>query len=247
MAVEALVRWDHPRLGVLPPSAFVRMAEATNLIRPLTERVLRSALEQVALWQQQGIDLSVAVNISPQVLIDPIFTDRVRTALRSAGVQPDRLKLEVTESALMSDPETARAVLGELETLGCRISIDDFGTGYSSLAYLADLPVSEVKIDRSFVTRMGTESSERIIVSSTIDLAHHLRMRAVAEGVEDWSLLPELEALGCDSAQGYAISHPLPADDATRWLTGFRTMIGLERAVTSSEPSAPVPSLGRAA
>ncbi|MHB1834803.1 MAG: putative bifunctional diguanylate cyclase/phosphodiesterase [Solirubrobacteraceae bacterium] len=244
VAVEALVRWDHPRLGVLPPSAFVRMAEATNLIRPLTERVLRSALEQIAAWQHAGIELSVAVNISPQVLIDPIFTERVRAALRRADVRPDRLKLEVTESALMSDPETARDVLTELQALGCQISIDDFGTGYSSLAYLADLPVCEVKIDRSFVSRMGTESSERIIVSSTIELAHHLRMRAVAEGVEDWSTLPELEALGCDSAQGYAISHPLPADYATRWLRAFP---GLELTTGGGDPTGAVPALGRAA
>ncbi len=231
LAVEALVRWNHPRLGVLPPSSFVRMAESTNLIKPLTQRVMEIALLQVADWHALGLDISVAVNISAQVLVDQSFTEQVVTALRRAAVRPERLKLEVTESALMSDPVTARTVLRELEALGVEISIDDFGTGYSSLAYLADLPVSEVKIDRSFVSRMSAGSSEKIIVNSTIDLAHHLQLRAVAEGVEDWSMLPELEALGCDAAQGYAISHPLAGPDATRWLLDFRTMAGFERAI----------------
>jgi len=243
MAVEALVRWDHPRLGVLPPSSFVRMAEATNLIKPLTQRVMEVALLQVADWHAIGLDLSVAVNISAQVLVDHSFTQQVVAALRRTGVSPHRLKLEVTESALMSDPVTARTVLRELEALGCEISIDDFGTGYSSLAYLADLPVSEVKIDRSFVSRMSEGSSEKIIVNSTIDLAHHLQLRAVAEGVEDWSILPELEALGCDAAQGYAISHPLAGADATRWLLDFRAGSEPRRDVAS--PAARV--IGQAA
>jgi diguanylate cyclase (GGDEF)-like protein len=231
LAVEALVRWDHPRLGVLPPSSFVRMAEATNLIKPLTQRVLEIALRQIADWSAIGLDISAAVNRSAQVLVDQSFSDHVLAALRRAGVPPQRLKLEVTESVLMSDPVTARTVLRELEALGCEISIDDFGTGYSSLAYLADLPVSEVKIDQSFVSRMSDGSSEKIIVNSTIDLAHHLQLRAVAEGVEDWALLPELEALGCDAAQGFAISHPLAGPDATRWLLEFPTMAGFERAI----------------
>jgi diguanylate cyclase (GGDEF)-like protein len=235
VAVEALVRWDHPRLGVLPPSSFVRMAEATNLIKPLTQHVMEIALLQLADWQALGLDLAVAVNISPQVLVDQSFTEQVVAALGAADVPPDRLKLEVTESALMSDPVTARTVLRQLEALGIEISIDDFGTGYSSLAYLADLPVSEVKIDRSFVSRMGVGSSGQIIVNSTIDLAHHLGLRAVAEGVEDRELLPALEKLGCDAAQGFAISHPLEALEATRWLLDARGTRRLE------------PALGRAA
>jgi diguanylate cyclase (GGDEF)-like protein len=243
MAVEALVRWDHPRLGVLPPSSFVRMAEATNLIKPLTQRVMEIALLQIADWHAIGLDISVAVNISAQVLVDQSFTQQVVAALRRTGVAPQCLKLEVTESALMSDPVTARTVLRELEALGCEISIDDFGTGYSSLAYLADLPVAEVKIDRSFVTRMSEGSSEKIIVNSTIDLAHHLGLRAVAEGVEDWAMLAELQALGCDAAQGYAISHALAGPDATRWLVDFRSSSGLRRAVAPS----PVRAIGQAA
>ena len=231
--VEALVRWDHARLGILPPGSFVRMAEQTNLIRPLTHRVIDLALHQVAEWRALGLDVGVAVNISPQVLVDRSFTGHVMAALRQAQVPPARLKLEVTESALMSDPVTARTVLQELDRVGVEISIDDFGTGYSSLAYLADLPVSEVKIDRSFVSRMAGGSSEAIIVNSTITLAHHLGLRAVAEGVEDEAMLPELEALGCDAAQGYAISRPLDGADATRWLLA-RQSAALTASRTSS-------------
>jgi EAL domain-containing protein (putative c-di-GMP-specific phosphodiesterase class I) len=217
-SAEALVRWNHPRLGLLLPGEFMRIADQSNLIKPLTTQVISLALTQVAHWRALGIDTSVAVNISPQVLVDRSFTQQVLAALRRAAVPPALLKLEVTESALMSDPVTARTVLRELDAVGIEISIDDFGTGYSSLAYLADLPVSEVKIDQSFVSRMASHASEKIIVNSTIDLAHHLGLRAVAEGVEHPGLLAELEALGCDAAQGFAISRPLPGPEATRWL-----------------------------
>jgi diguanylate cyclase (GGDEF)-like protein len=218
LALEALVRWEHPNLGLLRPKSFVNVAERTNLIKPLTDKVIELALHQVSIWAELGLDVTVAVNISAQVLVDHEFTHRVMTALAKAAVAPQALKLEVTESGLMADPVTAREVLQDLDRLGVAISIDDFGTGYSSLAYLADLPVSEVKIDQSFVSRMADGSSETIIVNSTIDLAHHLDLRAVAEGVEDASMLAELEALGCDAAQGYAISQPMTAADATNWL-----------------------------
>jgi diguanylate cyclase (GGDEF)-like protein len=217
-SVEALVRWQHPQLGLLPPAAFLEMTEHANLIKPLTQRVLDLALRQTAKWADLGIELTMAVNVSPGVLIDEQFPGQVLDALRRAGVPPSRLKLEVTESALMSDPEAAHQVLLELSNLGIEISIDDFGTGYSSLAYLADLPVSEVKIDRSFVGRMGSRSKEGIIVNSTIDLAHNLGLRAIAEGVEEIGLIADLKTLGCDAAQGFAISHPLPTNDATDWL-----------------------------
>jgi diguanylate cyclase (GGDEF)-like protein len=228
-AVEALVRWEHPDLGLLGPASFISMAEHTNLIKPLTQRVIDQSLAQAAQWSRIGLDITVAVNISTQVLVDHDFTARVLTALARAGVPSSRLKLEITESTLMADPVMARSVLQELDGAGVEISIDDFGTGYSSLAYLADLPVSEVKIDQSFVSRMAAGSSETIIVNSTIDLAHHLGMRAVAEGVEEESLLAELEALGCDAAQGYAIGRPLDGQRATRWLesrTGMATRAG---------------------
>ncbi len=226
LAVEALVRWQHPRLGLLAPGSFIKMAEQANLIKALTNRVTEIALNQLVVWEQQGIDVVVAVNISPQILVDPEFTRRVMDALDHSDLPPSRLKLEVTEGALMVDPEVARAALRELDARGVEISIDDFGTGYSSLAYLADLPVCEVKIDRSFVRRMADGSRESIIVNSTIDLAHHLGMRAVAEGVEDPALLIALDELGCDAAQGHAISPPLTPAQATKWL---RAAQGLTR------------------
>jgi EAL domain-containing protein (putative c-di-GMP-specific phosphodiesterase class I) len=217
--LEALVRWKHPGIGLLLPSTFLDMAERTNLIKPLTQRVLELALRQVSDWREQGFDLAVAVNVSTRVLVDREFPARVAAALSGSAVPASRLKLEVTESALMADPALARSVLLDLSDLGIHIAIDDFGTGYSSLAYLADLPVSEVKIDRAFVSRMMPGSREEIIVSSTVELAHHLGLRAVAEGVEDLRLLPQLRTLGCDIAQGYAISRPLDPESATDWLT----------------------------
>jgi diguanylate cyclase (GGDEF)-like protein len=228
LAVEALVRWEHPQLGLLLPASFVNMAEHTNLIKPLTQKVIDLSLAQLAKWRRMGFDIAVAVNISAQVLVDVDFTERVLNALEYAGVPPSRLKLEVTESTLMVDPAAARSVLQRLDQAGVEISIDDFGTGYSSLAYLADLPVSEVKIDQSFVSRMAEGSSETIIVNSTIDLAHHLGLRAVAEGVDDAALIPDLEARGCDGAQGYAICRPLDGGDATHWLEA-RGRSGVER------------------
>jgi diguanylate cyclase (GGDEF)-like protein len=214
-AVEALVRWEHPELGLLPPRSFLEMAEHTSLIKPLTHKVIDSVLSQLAKWLRAGIDVTAAVNISTRVLANPDFTGRVLTALAEAGVPPNRLKLEVTESALMADPALARSVLQELDRVGIEISIDDFGTGYSSLAYLAELPVSEVKIDRSFVSRMAPGSREAVIVTSTIDLGHHLGLRVVAEGVEDAATVEQLRALGCDLVQGYQVGRPVPAEQIT--------------------------------
>ncbi len=218
--VEALVRWQHPQLGLLAPAAFLEIAERTNLIKPLTQRVIETTLCQLVRWREMDIDLVAAVNISAAVLIDDKFTEQVLDTLAQAGIPPQRLKLEVTESTLMADPEVARVTLQRLSSAGVEISIDDFGTGYSSLAYLAGLPVAEVKIDRSFVGRMGVGTRESIIVSSTIDLAHHLGMRAVAEGVESGGSLTTLRQLGCDVAQGYAICPPLSGEAMTKWLTG---------------------------
>ena len=233
-AVEALVRWQHPDLGLLMPGSFIDMAEHTNLIKPLTQRVLDIALAQVARWNELGMPIKVAVNASARVLVENDFSGKVMSALERAGVPPSQLKLEVTESALMADPVTARSVLRELDRLGVEISIDDFGTGYSSLAYLADLPVSEVKIDRSFVSRMAGDSREAIIVSSTINLARHLGLRSVAEGVEDLTLLPRLQELRCDLAQGFGISRPMASADATRWLESRRATPAVKRLVSAA-------------
>ncbi len=221
-AVEALVRWPHHRLGLLLPDAFIGMSEKTNLIKPLTQQVLEVALKQLDAWNEMDAEMTMAVNISAAVLIDENFTRSVIAALENAGVAPNKLKLEVTESTLMADPKTARSILFELHDLGIEISIDDFGTGYSSLAYLADLPVSELKIDRSFVGRMHHGFKESVIVNSTIDLAHHLGLRAVAEGVEDDATLERLRSLGCDTAQGYVVSPPLKAEALTEWFQSRR-------------------------
>ncbi len=235
LAVEALVRWEHPRLGLLGPDDFITMAEQSNLIKPLTDQVTEIALRQLAAWRREGIAVSMAVNVSPPVLVDPEFATRVVNLLEQTGIPAARLKLEVTEGALMAEPEVARDALRQLDARGIEISIDDFGTGYSSLAYLADLPVTEVKIDRSFVRRMGKNSRESIIVSSTIDLAHHLGMRAVAEGVEHPRMLQELEQLGCDAGQGHAIARPLAAPEMTAWL---RTARGPRRGGQTPVPPA---------
>ena len=220
-AVEALVRWQHPQQGLLAPDAFLDVAEHTNLIKPLTERVLQLALAQVAGCDAVGLPMTVAVNISTPVLIDERFIGLVTAALRTAGVSPGQLKLEVTESTLMADPRTTRSILQQLHSMGIAIAIDDFGTGYSSLAYLADLPVSEIKIDRSFVGRMHNGSKEAIIVDSTIDLAHHLGMRAIAEGVETDEALARLREADCDAAQGYVIARPMPGDKLVTWLRNW--------------------------
>src|SRR5712691_3187071 len=216
-SVEALVRWDHPLRGLLSPDQFIPLAEQTRLIGPLSRFVLRAALEQSREWQLQGRYLPVAVNLSVHDLHDPELPDRIADLLSTYGVSPDRLCLEITESALLADPQRAREILGRLRALGVRTAIDDFGTGYSSLAYLKDLPLDELKIDRSFVKDMAKEAGARAIVRAVIDLAHDLGLRAIAEGVEDPATVEVLASLGCDVAQGYYFSPPLTADQLLEW------------------------------
>jgi diguanylate cyclase (GGDEF)-like protein len=246
-AVEALVRWPHPSLGMLSPDSFISMSETTSLIKPLTQLVLEVALRQLSAWDALDLQMTMAVNISAAVLIDKNFTSSVVVALENAKMTPDRLKLEVTESTLMADPNTALEILLELSELGIEISIDDFGTGYSSLAYLAGLPAAEVKIDRSFVARMGDSFKDSAIVSSTIDLAHHLGLRAVAEGVENDSTLARLRSLGCDAAQGYGISRPQKADDLTPWLLAEQMSVTSSAASTLILPTTVLGSPARSA
>jgi diguanylate cyclase (GGDEF)-like protein len=216
-SVEALVRWQHPDLGLLPPGAFLEMAERTSLIKPLTRRVLEDTMLQIRRWEAAGLRFSAAVNVSMRSLLDPLFPQQVHELLARTGVSPDLVKLEITESTIMADPRVARSVLDQLSSMGVSLSIDDFGTGYSSLAYLKDLPVDEVKIDRSFVLGMAEGTSDAVIVRSTIDLGHHLGLQVVAEGVEDEATLEKLRDLRCDRAQGYWISRPLPAASITEW------------------------------
>jgi diguanylate cyclase (GGDEF)-like protein len=221
---EALVRWEHPELGLLRPSAFVPMAESTSLIRPLTRRVLEQALADVDAWRARGVELSVAVNLSARCLNDPAFPTTVRELLAAARVPPARLALELTESAIMADPALTAAVLDELHRMGVALSVDDFGTGYSSLAYLQQLPVEEIKIDRSFVMAMAQETSA-VIVRSTIELGRNLGLRVVAEGVEDDDVMAQLRELGCPVVQGYAISPPLPAAAFLEWMSRHGSMV----------------------
>ena len=227
--VEALVRWRHPRRGMLAPDEFLPVAEHAGLMRALTRHVLEQALRQACAWNEAGYALLVAVNVSGRDLVDSRLSDEIAGALHEHGVDPTTLELEITESTLLSDPGRAAAVLGKLGDLGVRLAIDDYGTGYSSLAHLKRLPVDALKIDKSFVTRMTSEPSDAMIVRSTIDLAHSLGLRVVAEGVEDETTRLGLAGMGCDIAQGYLFSRPLPAAAVTEWLRSQATVVPLRR------------------
>ena len=216
--VEALVRWQHPERGLLYPDSFIEFVEEAGLIQPMTDQVLAMALDQAAVWRGAGRHLKISVNLSARSLIDVDLPEGVAAILSSRDLPPCALQLEITESVLMSDHDRARAVLTELRGAGVTISVDDFGTGYSSLAYLRDLPIDELKLDRSFVTAMGADVRANALVSSTITLAHSLGLRMVAEGVDTTAALSELLRYGCDEVQGYYISRPVCADDLDTWL-----------------------------
>jgi diguanylate cyclase (GGDEF)-like protein len=218
VGVEALARWEHPELGLLWPAMFLDLAERSSLMKPLTGRVLDVGLRQLAEWHVLGCELTLAVNVSVRSLLDPCFPDQVAEALARTGVLARYLKLELTESTIMADPRVARQVLERLSAMGVALSIDDFGTGYSSLAYLKDLPVDEVKIDRSFVIGMAERDSDAVIVRSTIDLGHHLGLEVVAEGIEIEQTHERLRILCCDRGQGSFISNPLPGRQLTTWM-----------------------------
>jgi diguanylate cyclase (GGDEF)-like protein len=209
-SVEALVRWQHPEDGLLAPAEFLPVAEHTDLIRPLTLYVLDDAVRQAREWEDAGLDLSVAVNLAMGNLLDVRLPDDVAALLAKRRLAPRRLILEITENVVMADPARIVEVLGRLRSLGVGLSLDDFGTGTSSLAYLKALNVDELKIDRSFVTDMRTDPQSAAIVRSTIQLAHAMDLRVVAEGVEDADTLFELKAMGADVAQGFYLSRPVP-------------------------------------
>jgi diguanylate cyclase (GGDEF)-like protein/PAS domain S-box-containing protein len=221
--VEALVRWTHPEHGAIPPDQFIPIAEQTGLIRPLTLWVVSTAAKQIQAWQDVGVRVRVAVNLSTWNLHDPNFPDALNLIITTCGCDPRLLLLEITESAIMVDPDRALETVRGLHAMGISISIDDFGTGYSSLAYLQRLPVDEVKIDRSFVRDMtAAGSGSAIIVRSVIDLGHNLGMQVVAEGVETGDQAGMLHLLGCDAAQGYLFSRPLPPVDLGAWLARWK-------------------------
>ena len=217
-SVEALVRWQHPERGLVPPAEFIPLAETTGLIRPLTIRVLNQALYQCRLWYQAGLTIPAAVNLSAQSLQKADLPDTVAALVRRWAVSSSWLTLEITESAIMTDTQAAVQILTRLHDMGVSISIDDFGTGYSSLGYLKRLPVNEIKIDRIFVAEMTANEDDSFIARAVVELGHHLRLHVVAEGVENQPTLEMLAAIDCDAAQGYYLSHPLPAGEMTSWL-----------------------------
>jgi diguanylate cyclase (GGDEF)-like protein/PAS domain S-box-containing protein len=222
VGVEALVRWQHPLRGLLPPEEFIPLTEQSGLIHPLSRWVLDTVLRQQQLWRAGGLNLPVAVNLSRRILHDPQLPDAVAQLLTRWDVPGSALVLEITESTLMADPLRARENLSNLRAMGVSVSIDDFGTGYSSLASLQDLPVDELKIDQSFVKSMASNPSSRAIVRAIIDLADALNLRVVAEGVEDRATWDLLAGLGCDVAQGYFLSPAIAAAELEAWVADVR-------------------------
>lgn len=221
-AAEALIRWVHPKRGFMAPDSFIPLAEQTGNIQKLTAWVLNAALKQLRGWADDGIDIKVAVNLSARDLSNRNLPMEVATLLTVHGVSPKSLILEITESAVMQDPGHAMEVMKHLNEMGITLSIDDYGTGYSSMAYLRSLPVQEIKIDKSFVLKLASSRSDEILVRSTIDLGHNLGLKVTAEGVEDVGSIEILRAYGCETAQGYFVSKPLPAQEFAKFMTSSR-------------------------
>lgn len=218
VGAEALLRWHHPMHGFVTPDQFVPLAEQTGLIKPLTRWVIERAVKEMAGWHRQGIQIGVSINISARNLREVNFGEQIQDLLQRYGVSPNWLTLEVTETAMMEDRDAALRVLTAIHRSGIRISVDDFGVGYSSLAYLSQLPISELKIDKGFIFDMDRKGGEDVIVRTTINMAHDLRLQAVAEGVESEMAYNRLRAFGCDLVQGYHISRPLPPKPFLQWL-----------------------------
>ena len=218
---EALIRWEHPSRGMIPPVKFIPRAEQSTLIDVITEFVLEQAIQQLAAWQKAGIDVSISVNISTRNLLKPGFTDLVVRLLNQYDLPGELLELEITEGSLMVDVEHTIDELKRLTQLKIVISIDDFGTGYSSLQYLHQLPISVLKIDQSFVRRLPEDQGAVYIMEAAVMLAHNLGLQAIAEGVENKQIYQFLAKLGCDMAQGYLIAKPLPAEKFVEWYSQY--------------------------
>lgn len=219
-SVEVLVRWIHHKHGMIFPDEFISLAERTGMIKNLTLWVLEHALKETSQWRKQGMGLNVAVNLSTRNLLDPEFPNVVAELLAAYDYPASALKLEITETSIMADPEFALQIVKRVADMGVTISIDDFGTGYSSLAYIKRLPVSELKIDRAFVMDMLNDENDAAIVHATIELAHNLGLKVVAEGVENRETMDSLQQQGCDTLQGYFFSKPLPSEELLSWLEG---------------------------
>lgn len=220
MGAEALIRWQHPEHGLIPPDEFITLAERTGLIRPITDWVIETAVKQSKAWHNAGYQLKMAVNVSARSFESTgELVGKIDSILKRLNMPADSLEIEITENLLMSDIVNVSSILKRISVLGVTIAIDDFGTGYSSLAYLKTLPLHTLKIDKSFVMNMANDDNDAVIVRSTIDLAHNLGFSVVAEGIEDSDTLDLLDMLGCDSAQGYHFSRPLPAEQFLAWLS----------------------------
>jgi EAL domain-containing protein (putative c-di-GMP-specific phosphodiesterase class I) len=218
IGAEALVRWRHPELGLVPPADFVPLIESTELIHALTNHMLQASLRQSHVWRKEGLALPIAVNLSTRNLMSGSLPGDLRNLLSTWGATPDWLGLEITESSLIVDPDASIAQLNALSNMGFQLYIDDFGTGYSSLNYLTRLPVDVIKIDHGFTTNMLVDRRAGAIVRATIDLAHDLGMAVVAEGTATREIWDALLACGCDEAQGYYVAPPLPARDLPDWV-----------------------------
>jgi diguanylate cyclase (GGDEF)-like protein len=242
-ACEALLRWQHPRRGIVPPAAFIPFAEHTGYIKVLSRWVLEEAVRQMGVWRRQGLMLQVSVNLSARDLLNRELPETISAILAQHQVPANMLCLEITESGFMEDPTHAIRVLERLAEIGLQLSIDDYGTGYSSLSYLMKLPAKELKIDRSFVSHVSGDTDLRTIVSSTIEMGHRLGMKVVAEGVEDSESYALLRELGCDSAQGYYMSPPLPAEAFQAWLEGRLPTADARPQATFTQESADVSTL----
>jgi diguanylate cyclase (GGDEF)-like protein len=217
--VEALLRWNHDELGLIPPNEFIPMAEQSSVIKPLTVWVLNTAMRQATAFAKSGLDIAIAVNISACSLRDDSLVGYTRMLLQKNNIDAERLILEITESAMMQDPVMGLSLLNQLSNLGVQISIDDYGTGYSSLAYLKRFPVSEMKIDRTFIKDMSVDEDDKLIVGTTIDMGHNFGLRVIAEGVEDGDTANLLKQMGCDQVQGYYYAKPMPVDELYNWMT----------------------------
>lgn len=224
-AAEALVRWTHPELGPLPPAEFISAAEQTALIGPLTRLVLELALGQLSNWQEQGIDLSLSVNLSIRDLEDTDFPGTVSGLLEKFGVNPSRLTLEITETALMTSAGAVLETLAALREVGVAIALDDFGVGQSSLSYLANLPADILKLDRTLAQKLDSNPRAAVVVRAAIEAAHALGQKVIAEGIENLEVLDALRRVSCDCAQGYLLSRLLPEPEFRSWLMDHRFQI----------------------
>jgi EAL domain-containing protein (putative c-di-GMP-specific phosphodiesterase class I) len=224
--VEVLVRWQHPVRGLIYPDEFLAAAENSGLIVPMTMRILREALQQAGRWRAEGLDVNLAVNMSPRHLADAHLPDQLAAMLESENLTGSVLTVEVTENSIMSDPERAGNVLRRIRELGVAVSIDDFGTGYSSLAYLRDLAATEVKIDKTFVMNARRSERDLAIVKAAADLGHSLGLQVVAEGIEDETTAQLMTDCGCDLLQGFLLLPPSPAAELLAWRNRPREWAG---------------------